>query len=148
MNIRQATSEDISRIAEILVFVKRATYRPIFRNDAYSFGKELQVLNVAKEYSDPEILKRIWVYDDGIVKGMIHLDGEEVKELYVDTFFQGNGIGKELLDFAKNNHKVNKLWVVEKNVRAVRFYEREGFAKTGERRLVEGTSEYEELMGR
>ncbi len=49
MNIRRATAQDLSRIAEILVFVKRIKYRPIFRNDAYSFG-ELQVLSVAEEY--------------------------------------------------------------------------------------------------
>ena len=63
MNIRRATAQDLSRIAEILVFVKRIKYRPIFRNDAYSFG-ELQVLSVAEEYGAPDILSQIWVYDD------------------------------------------------------------------------------------
>lgn len=37
--IRRATIDDISRIAEILVFVKRMNYRPIFQNDDYSFGE-------------------------------------------------------------------------------------------------------------
>ena len=50
--IRKATIEDISRIAEILVFVKRMNYRVIFRNDAVSFG-EIQVIPVAEEYSNP-----------------------------------------------------------------------------------------------
>ena len=31
--IRRANKEDISRIAEILVFTKRVSYRPIFQND-------------------------------------------------------------------------------------------------------------------
>ncbi len=48
--IRKARLDDISRIAEILVFVKRIKFRPIFQNDDYSFG-ELQVLNVAEKYS-------------------------------------------------------------------------------------------------
>ena len=39
--IRRANKSDWSRIAEILVFVKRMKYRSIFHNDAYSFG-ELQ----------------------------------------------------------------------------------------------------------
>lgn len=86
MVIRKAVMEDISRIAEILVFVKRLNFRPIFKNDAYSF-KELQVLSVAREYSVPDILNNIWVYDDGIVKGMIRIEGEEIRELYVDHFF-------------------------------------------------------------
>lgn len=49
--IRKAKCEDLSRIAEILVFVKRMKFRPIFQNDDYSFG-ELQVLNVAKTYEE------------------------------------------------------------------------------------------------
>ena len=95
--IRKATLNDISRIAEILVFVKRMNYRSIFQNDAVSFG-EIQVLTVAEEYSNPEILGSIWVYEaDGIVKGLIRIVGKEVVELYVDHFFQGQAIGSELI---------------------------------------------------
>ena len=74
MNIRKASAQDLSRIAEILVFVKRMKFRPIFQNDAYSFG-ELQVLPVAEKYAAPDILNHIWVYDDGVVKGLIHIEG-------------------------------------------------------------------------
>ena len=78
--IRKANLQDISRIAEILVFVKRIKFRPIFKDDDYSFG-ELQVLPVAEKYSKPEILDYIWVYEDkGIVKGLIHIEGKEVVE--------------------------------------------------------------------
>ena len=74
--IRKAVTQDVSRIAEILVFVKRIKFRPIFQDDDYSFG-ELQVLSVAKIYSEQELLDHIWVYDDhGIVKGMIHIEGK------------------------------------------------------------------------
>ena len=98
--IRKATLNDISRIAEILVFVKRMNYRSIFQNDAVSFG-EIQVLTVAEEYSNPEILGSIWVYEaDGIVKGLIRIVGKEVVELYVDHFFQGQAIGSELIGFS------------------------------------------------
>ena len=44
--IRKAEKKDISRIAEILVFDKRIKYRPIFKDDAYCFGK-LQILAVS-----------------------------------------------------------------------------------------------------
>ena len=67
--IRKAEKKDLSRIAEILVFDKRMNYRSIFKNDDYSFHV-LQVLDVAKEYAQPEILDHIFVYDDGIVKGL------------------------------------------------------------------------------
>ena len=74
MNIRKAGTEDISRIAEILVFTKRMNYRSIFRNDKFSFGN-LQVLSAAREYiNNPHLLDSIWVYDDEFVKGLIHIE--------------------------------------------------------------------------
>lgn len=146
--IRKAEINDISRIAEILVFVKRMNYRVIFRNDEVSFG-EIQVIPVAEEYSHPEILDSIWVYEDeGIVKGLIRIVGKEVVELYVEHFFQGQGIGAALIEFAIKEHDVRTLWVLEKNTSAIRFYEAHGFHVTGNKELEEGTPEYKVLMER
>lgn len=147
MNIRKAALPDISRIAEILVFVKRINFRPIFQDDAYSFG-ELQVLPVAEAYAVPEILNNIWVYDDGIVKGLIHIEGKEIRELYVDSFFQSQGIGAQLIEFAKKEFGVSYLWAIEKNLGAVRFYEMHGFKRTDKRKFEEGTTEYLIMMER
>ena len=98
---------------------------------------------MAEEYSAPEILRNIWVYEgEGIVKGLIHIEGKEVYELYVDYFFQGKGIGSELIEFAKREHGVSFLWTLEKNQDAIAFYEAHGFKRTGERQLEEGTPEY------
>ena len=139
--IRQATDRDLSRIAEILVFVKRMKFRPIFQDDAYSFN-ELQVLTVAKQYAAPEVLSHIWVYDDGIVKGLIHIVDREIVELYVDYFFQGQGIGSQLIEFAKANFPVEFLWAIEKNTDAIRFYQAHGFHTTDQKQFEEGTTEY------
>ncbi len=139
--IRRAKIKDISRIAEILVFVKRINYRSVFRNDAYSFGK-LQVLPTAEEYKVPDTLKNIFVYDVGTVKGMIHIEKDEIVELYVDSFFEKQGIGASLIEFAKENFRVTFLWTLEKNFKAIRFYENHGFHLTDTRKLEEGTTEY------
>ena len=144
--IRKASVEDISRIAEILVFVKRMNYRAIFRNDAVSFG-EIQVIPVAEQYSKPEILDSIWVYEaEGIVKGLIRIAGKEVVELYVEHFFQGQGIGAKLIEFAKKEQDAKILRVLEKNTDAIRFYETHGFHLTENRIFDEGTPEYKVLM--
>lgn len=146
--IRKATSNDVSRIAEILVFVKRMKYRSIFHNDAYSFG-ELQVIPVARQYSKPNILKNIWIYEEeGIVKGLIHIENEEIKELYVDYFFHDQGVGTELIEFAKREYGVKFLWTLEKNLDAIKFYESHGFHVSGDRMLEEGTPEYIVMMER
>ena len=140
--IRPAAPGDISRLAEILVFVKRMNYRDIFHEDNFSFNV-LQVLPVAQEYIDqPDRLAATWVYDDGIVKGLIHIENGEICELYVDHFFQREGIGAALIGFAANEHAARSLWVLEKNQRAIAFYRRHGFEFSGERRLQPGTPEY------
>ncbi|MBR3835114.1 MAG: GNAT family N-acetyltransferase [Lachnospiraceae bacterium] len=140
--IRQATIDDASRIAEILVFTKRMNYREIFQNDKVSFG-EMLVYPLAKKYIDnPDELDGIWVYDDEFVKGMIHIEENQIVELYVDTFFENEGIGSKLLEFAIKKMNSDFLWVLEKNIQAIKFYQRNGFVITDEKQYEEGTTEY------
>ena len=147
-HIRKASVRDISRIAEILIFTKRMNYRPIFRNDKVSFG-EMQVLPLAQDYIDhPEKLENIWVYDDEFVKGVLHAEKHELLELYVDTFFQNEGIGSKLIEFAVDKLGVRYLNVLEKNINAIRFYQRHGFVLTQEKQLEQGTNEFVVKMKR
>ena len=140
--IRQATAADASRIAEILIFVKRVNYRRIFQNDQVSFG-EMQVLPLALDYQQkPEMLRGMWVYEDGFVKGLVHIEGTRIDQLYVDNFFAGQGIGTALMRFAVEQHGCDHLWVLEKNDGAIRFYRRHGFVPSEERKLEEGTTEW------
>lgn len=144
--IRQAEEKDISRIAEILVFSKRTHYRSIFHDDAFSFGV-LQVLPIAHEFlAHPEILREILVFDDEFVKGMIHLSGDEIAELYIDPFFEHRHIGSALIDHALGRILHPRLWVLEKNGQAIAFYRKHGFTFTGERVQEEGTPEYKVRM--
>lgn len=142
MNIRQAKEKDVSRIAEILVYNNRVNFFPIFKDESYSFG-ELQVMCVVDEYlHDKERLQNTFVFDDGVIRGFIQLSGEEIQKLYVDTFFQNQGIGTALITFAVKEKQCNYLWALEKNTNALRFYKRHGFYHTPDRMLEEGTYEY------
>ena len=119
--IRQATIADASRIAEILIFSKRMNYRTIFRNDKVSFG-EMQVYPLAKQYIDnPKDLDGIWVYDDEFVKGMIHISENQILELYVDSFFENQGIGSTLIQFAIEQKHCDFVWVLEKTGKHYNF---------------------------
>ena len=145
-NIRGAQVKDASRIAEILVFSKRTHYRRIFQDDAFSFGV-LQVLSIAQDMLvRPKTLSAYSVYDDGFVKGLIRLKNDEIAELYVDPFFEGQGIGSALMDYALENILHPRLWVLDGNDNTVRFYQKHGFRFTGEQMLVPGTDKTESRM--
>lgn len=152
--IRPALKKDASRIAEILIFAKRMAYRPIFQNDIVSF-QEMQVLDLALFYRDfPQALTDVVVFDDGIVKGMIHWNRKpklkntwELVEIYVDPFFQQQGIGTALMRHFLSAASMNGvqrifLWVLEKNMDARRFYKTFGYYDTNIREEIEETGQY------
>lgn len=139
--IRPACSADDWRIAEILVFCYRLNFYPIFRDDGFYFG-EMRVDLIREALAgDPGFPGRFLVYDDGAVKGYCETDGAELKKLFVEPCCQNAGIGASLLDAAVRERGVTTLWALEKNTRAVRFYERYGFAPTGEWKYEDGTEE-------
>ncbi len=138
-NIRKAETEDAERIAEIEIFNYRQNFYPIFRDDEFYFG-ELSVSGKAMDYRKK--IDNFFVYDDKVIKGFIMIEDSEIKKLFVEPVLQGNSIGAKLLEFAVSEMKADFLWALEKNKRAVSFYERHGFRLSGERKFEEGTAEY------
>lgn len=133
--IRPATSKDASRIAEIIVTNYRINFYPFFHNDPYYFG-ELNVIDTASEYmKDSPALQNTFVFDDGVVKGMIRINGDEIEKLYVEPQFQNQGIGATLLNYAVHKMNTTWLWVLEYNTRGHAFYQRNGFELTGEKMI-------------
>ncbi len=133
--IRPAVPSDASRIAEMIVTNYRVNFYPFFNNDPFYFG-ELNVVDMAKEYSEgSEALKNSFVYDDGVVRGVIRVKGDEIEKLYVEPQFQGHGIGEKLLRFAIYTHRASFLWALEYNKRGIAFYRKHGFELTGEKMI-------------
>ena len=140
-HIRKATARDACRIAEMIIFNYRLNFYPIFRDDDFYFS-ELQVNSFAETRLSAEVLERTFVYDDGTVKGVVCVSGGEIEKLFVEPVLQGHGIGAKLLEYAVEQCGGSYLWALEKNERAIRFYERHGFLLSGERKFEEGTEEY------
>ena len=129
----------MARIAEILIFNYRLYFYPIFQSDEYYFD-ELQVPSLMKEFESQ--IDSLYVYDDGVVKGFIKIEGTYIARLFVEPVLQNASIGSKLLEYAVKEHNADHLWALEKNVKAIRFYNRHGFFATGEKKLEEDTTEY------
>ena len=141
-NIRQATIQDICRLSEIEIFNYRMNFFTIFKNDSYYFG-ELQVVSMMDMYKNNDnLIKNTYVYDDGVIKGFIRINGEQIEKLFVEPILHGQAIGESLLKYAINNLNASFLWALEKNERAIKFYIRNGFHLTNEKILEEGTTNY------
>lgn len=131
--VRPALAADASRIAEIIITNYRVNFYPFFHNDSFYFG-ELNVVDMASEYAEgSEALCNTYVYDDGVVKGIIRISRDEIEKLFIEPQFQSRGIGATLLDFAIHEKKASWLWVLEYNTRGIAFYQRHGFRLTGEK---------------
>ncbi len=141
--VRKASMNDLSRIAEIQIFNYRLFFYPIFKSDDYYFN-ELRVPALMQEYESS--LDSLYVYDDGVVKGFIKIEGTYIARLFVEPVLQNASIGSQLLEYAIKEHNADHLWTLEKNEKAIRFYERHGFSVTGEKKPEEGTSEYLVLL--
>jgi GNAT superfamily N-acetyltransferase len=65
--------------------------------------------------------------DDGAPLGLMVLEGDWVGQLYLDPAWTGRGLGTRFLDLAKQRRPGGlQLWTFESNVRAQRFYKRNG----------------------
>ena len=137
--IRQATVDDLVRIAEIFVFNYRLNFYPIFQKDTFYF-EDLTVFNMVESFAKE--LDSIWVYDDGVVKGFIQIEKREVRRLFVEPTLQGKSIGADLLEYGIAEKDVDFLWVLEKNIKAIVFYKKHGFDTKNKKKYKEDTIEF------
>lgn len=88
----------------------------------------------------------VYVYeDDKIIQGFVGINDEYIEGIFVSDEMQSRGIGKMLLDYIKDKKDRLQLKVYQKNVRAMSFYQREGFTIQSEG-MDEFTGEKEYVM--
>ena len=88
----------------------------------------------------------VYVYeDDKMIQGFIGINDEYIEGIFVSDEMQSRGIGKMLLDYIKDKKDRLQLKVYQKNVRAMSFYQREGFTIQSES-MDEFTREKEYVM--
>ena len=117
--IRELRKADINKVAEIWLNtnIKAHDFIPAqYWKSNFELVKELL------------LQATVYVYEDNQeIQGFIGLNDEYIEGIFVSDEMQAQGIGKILLNYAKD--KRNKLFlnVYCKNTRAVSFYRRGGF---------------------
>ena len=88
----------------------------------------------------------VYVYEDNkIIQSFVGVRDEYIEGIFVSGKMQSHGIGKALLDYIKDKKARLQLNVYQKNVRAMSFYQREGFTIQSEG-LDDFTGEKEYVM--
>ena len=135
--IRKLQKVDINRVADIWLKTNLKAHFFIpeqYWISNYEFVKEML----------PQA--EVYVYeDDKMIQGFIGINDEYIEGIFVSDEMQSRGIGKMLLDYIKDKKDRLQLKVYQKNVRAVSFYQREGFIIQSEG-MDEFTGEKEYMM--
>ena len=135
--IRSLQKADINRIADIWLDTNLKAHSFIsaqYWESNYELVKEM--LSQAEVY----------VYEDGQkIQGFIGLSDKYIEGIFVSEKMQSQGIGKLLLNYIKDRKDVLRLNVYQKNIRAIHFYQREGFEIQCEG-LYEATGEKDYVM--
>lgn len=88
----------------------------------------------------------VYVYENEQgIQGFVGLNGDYMEGIFVSDGMQSQGIGKRLLDFIKSKKVKLCLNVYQKNMRAIHFYQREGF-KIQREGIDEATGEKDYTM--
>ena len=135
--IRKLQKVDINRVADIWLKTNLKAHFFIpeqYWISNYEFVKEML----------PQA--EVYVYeDDKMIQGFIGVSDEYIEGIFVSDEMQSRGIGKMLLDYIKDKKDKLQLKVYQKNVRAMSFYQREGFTIQSES-MDEFTREKEYVM--
>lgn len=69
--------------------------------------------------------------DAGKVIGFLGVAGPKIEMLFLDPDYTGQGLGKQLMNFAVTDLRASLVDVNEQNTNAVHFYKRSGFEVFG-----------------
>lgn len=137
--IRRLLNRDVDEVAEIWLDTNLKAHHFI----APQYWKE-NFKAVKKQLSQAEV----YVWEDEHtkeIKGFVGLSDDYIAGIFVRSGARSCGIGKMLTDYAKSIREQLMLSVYQKNPKAVKFYQREGFHKQREC-MDENTGEKEYVM--
>ena len=138
--VRYAVPEDCGALGEIMAVSFRSAFRGFISQE--TLDRCAVAENCAGLLASlPEEMTTVAGCVDGQMMGLLVYsegpDGRaEIEAIHSLPESWGTGLGAAMLDFALKGRSAG-LWAFEENARARRFYEKHGFAFTGETRISE-----------
>jgi GNAT superfamily N-acetyltransferase len=138
--IREARANETETLLAIQRDACVTAFAHIFPPDRYPFPDDL-IRGVWEDaLADPDV--EVFVAEDGREPvGSVSIGGEFLRTLYVVPSHWRTGIGSALHDHALDRLRARgcaraKLWTLEENWDARRYYEKRGWTLNGETRVV------------
>lgn len=119
--IRQLQNKDIDKIMGI--WLESTIYAHKFISKEYWNEN----YNIVKDVYIP--ISKTFIYEDNDdIRGFISvINNDFIGALFVEKNYQSQGIGKSLIDYAKNLYDNLSLAVYKENEKALEFYKKMGF---------------------
>ena len=141
MKVRVAREDDAAGLVRAHEEAWDATLAPLAGAALAELAPfDARVERARASLADPPEDAQAWVAErGGEIAGMATARGDELRDLYVVPTAWGTGVAQALMHaalawIAGRGAQDVFLWVAEENVRARRFYEREGWVADGESR--------------
>ena len=124
MNVRPCADEELETLIRLWHETSEATYGflPTEKGRSFEDRRAYFLANIAPRHE-------LWVAEeDGELLGFLAIDGDSIDRLYVHPRQQRRGVGRALLDKARElSPRGLRLFTHVENEAARRFYESQGF---------------------
>ncbi len=142
MTIRPEINDDIDAVVAMHIRTWQKAYRGMLPDEVLDHLDPVIWAQRRREHRANPGSTSLVAEEDGTIVGFVHFGPDredpvlgEIYAIYVDPDRWGSGVGDRLMTRALDSlpHREVRLWVLEQNERALRFYRRYGLHPDGTR---------------
>jgi len=142
VTIRPETNEDVETVVALHIRTWQKAYRGMLPDEVLDNLDPVAWAQRRREHHANPASTALVAEIDGVLCGFVLFGPDrdepehgEIYAIYVDPDYWGTGVGHELMTraLAALPYREVRLWVLEQNERALRFYAREGLHPDGTR---------------
>ncbi|MEM7503564.1 MAG: acetyltransferase [Pseudomonadota bacterium] len=125
ISIRPSNASDVSRLFDVWETAVAATH------DFLSDADQRAIANLVRDEYLPHADLTVAVNDDDVALAFMGMTDNEIDSLFVHAEARGTGVGRKLVQFARDDKPVVRTEVNEQNAQGVAFWKHMGFREVG-----------------